>query len=588
MTRLALPALLLVASTAFAQGPIRPIASSKVKPLTGDAPGYTKQIIEGFSVHVSKEAATADASGFERKPADVLGHELKSVAKALPKRHLDFAKSLPVWVEWDEKMPLPGNMGFASAAYFGGPQAVLLPEGRDSPKFRTVTVLSLSRLTALHQPQNDYAGSVLLHEFAHAVHDQQVGRDGIANITAAYKQAMERKLYEKSLYACANEAEFFAEISCAYFDRLPYFPRNRAELKKLDPVSFKMLDAIWASPTRPDAPAILPENGAKKFDLTVTLADIALGEVLAGKPLLEEDAIGRVVVVLFWHPNDVTVLTRAGQVVEELRGFGVRVVVASKEELPDPKKPRAEMERRDVTFTAVASALITERKKEMLTSPPMSHALVFDQSGACIFRGNGHDASAHARLAVTRKLFADFVKPKSKDFTRVADALANGEPFSEVLAVTTPLLASTDPELTAAAKTVQSAILAPVAESLAAAQKLRKADPLAAFLAAEKIAVKAKGTPPAAKALELVGELKAETVVTNELKARKLFEPIARLDQTLSGLPGSFEPTAGKFQIENSTAIQNLRTAVEKLKKQYPSAKITAEAERIAAVYGLR
>ena len=588
MIRLAVATLLLVPSAAVAQVPVRPLPPAKPKPFTGDMPGYTKQVIDGFTAYVSKDAAAADGAGFERKPADVLERELKLVAKALPKKHLDFARTLPVWVEWDEKMPLPGNLGFASAAYFGGPQAGLLPDGRDSPKFRTVTVLSLARLAALHQPQNDYAGSVLLHEFAHAVHDQQVGRDGVANVAAAYKQAMERKLYERGLYAGANEAEFFAELSCAYFDRLPYFPRTRAELKKHDPVSFKILDAIWASPARPDAPPSLPDSGAKKFDLTVTATDVSLGDLLAGKPLTEEDAAGRVVVVLFWHPQDATILTRAGQLAEELGGFGVRVVAVSKEEFPDPTRPKAEMDRRGVTFTAVASALVAERKKEGLVSPPVAHALVFDQSGACVFRGNGHDAAAHARLAVARKLFAELPKPKAKEFGRVADALANGEPFADVLAATTPLLASTDPELAAAAKAVQSAILAPVAEALTAAQKLRKADPLAAFLAAEKIAAAYKGTPPAAKALELVGELKGETAVANELKARKLFEPVAKLDQTLSGLPGSFEPTAGKFQIENAAAIQNLRTAVEKLKKQYPSARVTAEAERVAAVYGVR
>lgn len=595
MIRTTLPALLLATlldpgpASLQGQGPIRGSRPSAKPVAPGEVPGYTRQVIEGFTVLVSKEAASADATGFEKKPAEVLEQELKLVVAALPKKHLEFVRSIPVWVEWDEKVALPNiREGFATAVYYGGSQQSLLPDGKNSPRFRAVTVLSLAKLTAIHQPQNDFPGSILLHEFAHAVHDQRVGRDTAAAIGTAYRQALERKLYDRNLYVASNESEFFAELSSAYFDRLAYFPRNRAELKKHDPVTFRILDGIWQAPARPETPT-LPDNGAKKFDLGVAITDVALGEVLAGKPLTEEEATGKIVVVMFWHPRDPTVLTRAAQLTEELGGFGVRVVAVSTDPTTEVDRPKREMDRRGVSFTAVASATITERSKNRFTIPPAPHALVFDGTGSCIFRGSGYDAAAHARAAIVRKPLASLTIPeKSRDLAKILESLRAGEPFPEVLAALLPVTKSPDPPTAKAAKSVQELLHAPTIAALEAARKSRKTDPVATFLTAEKIAASHKGSPVGGKAGELVAELRADPAVANELRARKLFETVAKLDAILAARLGTADPTAGRFFFENADTLKNLRQTVEKMQKLHPNARATAEAERIAANYGIR
>lgn len=597
MTRTALPVLFLLtaaASAAVGQG-VRPVPPGKTPPKTapGDVPGYKKLPIEGFNVYVSRDVAAADVSGFERKPLDVLERELKMVAKAVNKKQLDFLRTLPVWVEWDEKVPLPnGREGFATAVYYGGHQSSLLAEGKNSPRFRAVTVLSLSRLTAAHQPNQEFNGCVLLHEFAHAVHDQAVTREQVAGIGAAFKQAMERKLYDKAQYVSTNESEFFAELTCAYFDRLGYFPRTRDELKKHDPASFKVLDGIWAAP-KGDPAAVkatgLSDTGAAKYDLKITTADLTFGDLVAGPPLPAADAAGRVVVLVYWSQRDVTVLGKAAQIAQELGGFGAKVAVAAAAEGLDPARVKAEMDRRGVTLTAVDKAYVTDRARNQMSTQLAPHALVFDADGKCVFRGSGYDALPHARAAVARKLVADLATDAPpKALAKATDALANGEPFLDAVALLAPHLASKDADTAAAAKALHAALLAPAVDALGEAQKLRKTDPLTAFLAAEKLAAGYKGTPPGTKAGELATELRSDKAVAAELRARKLFEDVAKCEKTLDGQPGSFDPTAAQFRFANADTLKQLKTAVEKLRKQYPTAKVTAEADRIAATYGVR
>jgi dipeptidyl-peptidase-4 len=114
----------------------------------------------------------------------------------------------------------------------------------------------------------------MLHELAHAVHDKFLG-DSNSNVKTAYQQAMARKLYDKSLYIATNEHEFFAEASCAYLDRLEYFPKTREELKKHDPETFKLMEGVWgkaASAAALTSKANRPSDGSSEFNMDLPLA----------------------------------------------------------------------------------------------------------------------------------------------------------------------------------------------------------------------------------------------------------------------------------------------------------------------------
>ena len=94
---------------------------------------------------------------------------------------------------------------------------------------------------------------MVLHELAHAYHDQVLGFDH-AGVKACYDEAMRDKRYESVLhingrkqrhYACNNPQEYFAEMSEAYFGTNDFYPFTQAELKEAEPETFALLREIW-------------------------------------------------------------------------------------------------------------------------------------------------------------------------------------------------------------------------------------------------------------------------------------------------------------------------------------------------------
>jgi dipeptidyl-peptidase-4 len=97
--------------------------------------------------------------------------------------------------------------------------------------------------------------AVILHELAHAYHDQILDFEH-PEIIAAYDAAMEKGIYNRALlydgkivkhYATTNHKEYFAEATEAYFYRNDFYPFVRAELKQHDPVGHALMENVWGS-----------------------------------------------------------------------------------------------------------------------------------------------------------------------------------------------------------------------------------------------------------------------------------------------------------------------------------------------------
>jgi hypothetical protein len=95
---------------------------------------------------------------------------------------------------------------------------------------------------------------VILHELAHAYHDQVLGFDE-PRIAEAYKRFKESGRGEKVLlydgrrvrhYGLTDRKEFFAEMTEAYFGSNDFYPFNRAELKEAEPEVYELLAEIWS------------------------------------------------------------------------------------------------------------------------------------------------------------------------------------------------------------------------------------------------------------------------------------------------------------------------------------------------------
>lgn len=104
---------------------------------------------------------------------------------------------------------------------------------------------------------------VILHELAHAYHDQEIGFDD-PRVKEAFERYKKSGRGDKTLlhngrrvrhYALTDHKEFFAEMTEAYFGSNDFFPFNRAELKEFEPAVYDLMVNIWDSP-----PAKKPEK----------------------------------------------------------------------------------------------------------------------------------------------------------------------------------------------------------------------------------------------------------------------------------------------------------------------------------------
>ena len=95
--------------------------------------------------------------------------------------------------------------------------------------------------------------SVVLHELAHAYHDQVLTWD-YPPIKEAYQAAVEEGQYEKVLhvsgrelrhYALTDHKEYFAEATEAWFGTNDFYPFVRPELERHDGQIYEVMGAIW-------------------------------------------------------------------------------------------------------------------------------------------------------------------------------------------------------------------------------------------------------------------------------------------------------------------------------------------------------
>jgi hypothetical protein len=101
---------------------------------------------------------------------------------------------------------------------------------------------------------------VILHELAHAYHDQVLSFDE-PRIKEAYEKYKKSGHGDQTLlydgrrvrhYALTDHKEFFAEMTESYFGVNDFFPFNRAELMEAEPEIYALLKDIWETPARRD------------------------------------------------------------------------------------------------------------------------------------------------------------------------------------------------------------------------------------------------------------------------------------------------------------------------------------------------
>jgi len=199
--------------------------------------------IEGWTVAVGPKLLDEENRDVGQQALKALANHLQRVSWIVPADRLKELKSLRIWIELE-------NPGLKNMQYHPG-RKWLVDNGHDP---RLVKHVHIPRARQLLDPKqwakHPY---VVLHELAHAYHDQKLDFNN-PRIVAAYESARDTGIYDEVLlytgkkvrhYGLTNQMEYFAESTEAYFGVNDFYPFVRAELKEHDPHMYELLTEIW-------------------------------------------------------------------------------------------------------------------------------------------------------------------------------------------------------------------------------------------------------------------------------------------------------------------------------------------------------
>ncbi len=203
----------------------------------------TKKDVEGWTIAVGPDLLKPENKTVADKAFKALANHLQRVKYILSEAKVVQLQKLPIRLELNN--PRLGNMQYH-------PSVSWLRANRHDPAL--VKHVHIPRAKALYDrgmwAKHPY---VVMHELAHAYHDQVLSFDN-KEIIEAYKAAKEAGIYEKVMlytgstvrhYGLNNHKEYFAESTEAYLGVNDFYPFVRGELKKHDPRMYKIMEKVW-------------------------------------------------------------------------------------------------------------------------------------------------------------------------------------------------------------------------------------------------------------------------------------------------------------------------------------------------------
>ncbi|MDA0920390.1 MAG: metallopeptidase [Planctomycetota bacterium] len=199
--------------------------------------------IEGWTIDVDPRLLHEENRELGEKAMKALGNHLQRITYIVPEKQLAQLRTMRIWLELDN--PVLGNM-----QYHPG-KGWLVNNGHDPRLVKHVHIPKAKQL--LDRGMWAKHPYVVLHELAHAYHDQILDFNN-AEVLATFNAAKEAGIYEEVLlytgqkvrhYGLSNQMEYFAESTEAYFGVNDFYPFVRAELKEHDPRMYEQLEKIW-------------------------------------------------------------------------------------------------------------------------------------------------------------------------------------------------------------------------------------------------------------------------------------------------------------------------------------------------------
>jgi hypothetical protein len=198
--------------------------------------------IEGWTVAIDPQLLSEPNLARGEASLQALANHLQRVRYIVPPQPLSRLQSMRIWIDWEHELD---NMQYHPD------RGWLLAHDHDPRLVKHVHIPRAEQLLdAAQWAKHPYA---VLHELAHAYHDQVLGFEH-AEITECYRQAEAAGIYQQVLmytgqrvkhYGLSNPMEYFAESTEAYFGVNDFYPFVRAELREHDPQMFSLLEQLW-------------------------------------------------------------------------------------------------------------------------------------------------------------------------------------------------------------------------------------------------------------------------------------------------------------------------------------------------------
>ncbi len=198
--------------------------------------------IEGWTVKVDPQLLTDGNRELCEAAFKALANHLQRVTYIVPEDQLAGLRKIPIWIDTNHSLE---HMQYH-------PSERWLTEHGYNPELARHVHIPRARLLIDRSmwAKHPY---VVLHELAHAYHDQFLGFDN-AEIESVFSRAKRAGIYEKVLdhtgrtvrhYGLTNAKEYFAESTESYFGVNDFYPFVRAELQQHDPEMYALLEKIW-------------------------------------------------------------------------------------------------------------------------------------------------------------------------------------------------------------------------------------------------------------------------------------------------------------------------------------------------------
>lgn len=211
---------------------------------------HTTRQIEGWTVRVDDRLLAGPAAAQGERALKLLTARLVAITVVVPEKSL--AKLRAVTIELDL------DYGGLHAMQYHPDAGWLKEHGYSEQLAKCVHIPVVEDFLSPYE--NHRMPWVVLHELAHAFHDQVLGFDE-ERVKAAWKKFKASGKYASVLtspghmrehYALTNQQEFFAEMTESYFGSNDFYPFVTGELKQAEPEVFALLAEIWGPlPARP-------------------------------------------------------------------------------------------------------------------------------------------------------------------------------------------------------------------------------------------------------------------------------------------------------------------------------------------------